>query len=761
MVQGVGFRPFVYRIAQENNLDGYVLNLGGSGVEIRLEGLKDDFNNFIDDLKNKNPPLSRIDDLNVSKIDQQGFEGFRIKKSQDSDSSSSSSVIPPDVSICDECVEELFDSSDRRYKYPFIVCTNCGPRYSIIEDLPYDRNNTSMKDFEMCDYCRSEYEDPSNRRYHAQPVSCSENGPQYSLFRDGNRLDVQDPIKKASKLIEEGDIGIIKGVGGMHIVCDASSGSESIIQDLRNRTHRPEKPFAIMARDIESVERFSDITEKEKEELSSYRKPIMLVNKSSVFNEILSESLAPGLHNIGVMLPYSGVHHLIFHYLDTPALIMTSANMPDMPMFIRNERVLDNLDNVVDFFLLHNREILNRNDDSVIRYLNNERAVIRRSRGFVPLSLETKFDFTGLALGSELKNTISLVKNGSIFPSQYLGNTSNLEVMNFLKGTLNHLKNLLKIKNYEMVLTDLHPLFNTTNYGKEISNKQGIPHYKIQHHVSHAASLLVEYPEDEMIVIDADGAGYGWDEKTWGGEIIYISPDEVERTHHIDYYPLPGGDLAAKYPIRSLIGLLSKIDESIDIRDVLNDEFMINSLNHGKNELEMIKEQIRKEINIAYTSSTGRFLDAISCLLGICCDRNYEGEAAMKLESYSINGNDLGWEVPTENNLIKVQDLIPNVIESEKSIRDIGYTIHKSLARSFSRSAIKAAENKDVKTIGFTGGVSYNKIITEEISKICEHEDYKFRQTNEIPRGDGGVSIGQAYLGGLINDGKLDPESLK
>ena len=760
VVQGVGFRPFVYRLAQKNDLKGYVLNLGGSGVEIRIQGQEENINDFIKELKNNNPPLSRIDKLNFEEVEQERFDDFKIKKSLESVEGSSSSVIPPDVSICDECVEELFDPGDRRYKYPFIVCTNCGPRYSIIKSLPYDRENTTMKEFEMCDFCRSEYEDPANRRYHAQPVSCSKSGPEYSIYEGGDKLNVSNPIKRASNLIANEKIGVIKGIGGMHIACDASSDSVEVVERLRDSTNRLEKPFAIMARDLESVKEFANISRKEEEELKSYRKPITLLEKKSNFNEVLNDKLAPGLHNIGVMLPYSGLHHLIFNYLDVPALVMTSANMPGKPMIIKNTRALKELEETVDFFLLHNREIENRTDDSIVRFLNNQRSVIRRSRGFVPLSIETQFDYNGLALGAELSNTISIVKSGSIFPSQHLGDTTDIEAMEFLKKTKMHLTNLLKVEDLEMVLTDLHPLFNTTDYGMEISDSKNIPHYKVQHHVSHAASLLVEHPENEMVVIDADGAGQGWDGQTWGGEVIYISNDEIKRTHHIDYYPLPGGDLAAKYPIRSLIGILNSLDNNINLKDILYDEDMIESLKHGEKEIRIIQDQISKEINVAYTSSTGRFLDAISCLLGVACNRNYEGEPAMKLESFSRGGKDLGWKIPIEDNLIKVQKLITKISDSENKRKDIGYTIHKSLGRAFARAALKSAKKFEVDVIGFTGGVSNNELITNQISKTCNQNGYSFRQTNEVPRGDGGVSVGQAYLGGLISEGKMAPENL-
>lgn len=615
-----------------------------------------------------------------------------------------------------------------------------------------------MSEFDLCSFCRTEYEDPMNRRYHAQPVSCPENGPKYTLYKGKNPIQTDKAIKKAVELIQKDEIIITKGTGGMHLVCNASNNSSRTIKKLRSKTKRKTKPFAIMARDLETVKKFAKVTEKEKEELTSYRKPITLLQKKQNFKNIISNEIAPDLHNVGVMLPYTGLHHLLFKYLKTPAIVMTSANMPGKPMITKNNKAREKLSNITDHYLLHNREILNRTDDSVVRFVNNQRSIIRRSRGFVPQSLETRFNYNGLALGAELMNTISLIKSGNIFPSQHLGNTSNLEIMKFLKETLRHLKNLLELENFDMIISDLHPLFNTTELGKELSEEMNTPYYQVQHHVAHAGTLLTEYPEDEMIVIDADGAGYGWDGKTWGGEVFHISKNEIKRTHHIDYYPLPGADKAAKNPIRSLIGILSQLEEEYDIPSILNKPK--KTVKYGEKEISVIKDQIKKEVNLAYTSSTGRFLDALSCLLDICCTRNYEGEAAIKLESSSINGKDLGWRIPIENNLIKAQEILPKIIRSNKTRRDIGYTVHKALARSFAEAAIKSAKEHNVDTIGFTGGVSYNDILSSEINKICKNKGFKFRQTNKIPRGDAGVSVGQAYFGGLIKEDSLDPKTL-
>lgn len=758
IVQGVGFRPFVYRIAHEHGLRGFVKNLGDAGVEIVVEGHEEDIRAFLHDLKNRAPLLARIEKIRIKEIPPQGFDRFYIEKSSDS-GGEGDSVIPPDVSICEDCIRELFDPKDKRYLYPFIVCTNCGPRFTIISDLPYDRPNTTMRDFDMCDFCRSEYEDPLNRRYHAQPVCCPVCGPRYMLFdKEGVELS-GDPIKKAAKLLDDGHILAIKGVGGIHIACDATN--ENAVEELRKRILRPQQPFAIMARDLNTIESFAHVSEFEREELLSYRRPILALRKKEPFP--LPEDLAPGLHTIGVMLPYSGIHYLLFHYSKSPVYVMTSANYPGLPMVKENKKAFKELKDLADYFLLHNRKILNRTDDSVIRFVDGKRAIIRRSRGFVPLPMDIPFEYKGIAVGAELLNSFSIAKNGKVYPSQYMGNTSKLEVLEFMRETISHFKKILRVKDIELVIADLHPLYNTTKLAMELANEHDVEFLQVQHHYAHAATLMVENNIEEVIVITLDGVGYGVDGKTWGGEVLYLSYEDIERLAHIDYYPLPGGDLASYYPLRALIGILSKVYALDEVKEIIEGHCprAIESLKYGRVEFNVVLNQLSREINVGYASSTGRVLDAMSVLLNIAYRRTYEGEPAMKLESFALKGkNDLKFIVSAEGEEIKIEGLFTQALESNANPADIAYSTHLALARAFGEIAVENAREFGVKVIGVSGGVAYNELIVKTLRKIVETNNLKFCTTQEIPRGDNGISVGQAFLGGLYNEGYLSREDL-
>jgi len=465
----------------------------------------------------------------------------------------------------------------------------------------------------------------------------------------------------------------------------------------------------------------------------------------------LPESLAPGLHTVGVMLPYTGLHYILFHYSKSDVYIMTSANYPDFPM-IKDNNKLDEIKDAVDYFLIHNRRIVNRVDDSVVRFVDGERAVIRRSRGFVPLPIGKTFNYNGIAMGAELMNSFAIIKNGTIYPSQYIGNTAKLEVMEFFQDSLKRFQSLLSLEDMDLVIIDSHPLYNTSKFGLDLNYEI----LKVQHHFAHIGSIMAEKRVDEIIGIAIDAVGYGLDGKTWGGEIIEISNAGIKRLEHIEYYPLPGGDLAAYYPIRSLIGLLSKIYDRDDIEKIVRERCpgAIKSLKYGSREFHLILSQIEKGMNVAYTSSTGRFLDAVAVLLNVAYERTYEGEPAMKLESAALNGNDLGFDIEWDNGL-KVHDILAQIVSSKDRKRDLAYTSHISLARALAKTAIYYAQDRGIRTIGASGGVAYNHIIMSEFRKLIERNGLEFISTQEVPRGDNGISVGQAYIGGLYLNGQI------
>ncbi|MFA4640516.1 carbamoyltransferase HypF [Pyrococcus kukulkanii] len=761
IVQAVGFRPFVYRIAHAHNLRGYVRNLGDAGVEIVVEGREKDIEAFLEDLYKKKPPLAKIEKVIRKEIPIQGFDRFYIEKSSTEKKGEGDSIIPPDIAICEDCLRELFDPNDKRFMYPFIVCTNCGPRFTIIEDLPYDRENTAMREFPMCDFCRSEYEDPLNRRYHAEPVACPTCGPSYRLYTSTGEEIIGDPLRRAAKLIDKGYIVAIKGIGGIHLACDATR--EDVVAELRKRLFRPQKPFAIMAKDLETIKTFAYVTEEEEEELTSYRRPIVALRKKEPFP--LPENLAPGLHTIGVMLPYAGTHYILFHWSKTPVYVMTSANFPGMPMIKDNDEAFEKLKDVADYLLLHNRRIPNRADDSVVRFVDGKRAVIRRSRGFVPLPIEIPFEYKGLAVGAELMNAFGVVKGSRVYPSQYIGNTSKIEVLEFMREAIAHFRKILRVSGFDLIIADLHPSYNTTKLAMEIAEETNAELLQVQHHYAHIASVMAEHGLEEVVGIALDGVGYGTDGKTWGGEVIYLSYEDVERLAHVEYYPLPGGDLASYYPLRALIGILSRIYELNEVRKIIERlcPKAIESLKYGKVEFNVIFNQLARGINVAYASSTGRVLDAFAVLLNVAYRRHYEGEPAMKLESFAFKGkNDLGLKVPVEGEEIKITELFREVLEviDKANPADIAYSVHLALARAFAELAVEKAKEFGVKGIAMSGGVAYNELIVKTVRKFVEAHGLRFYSTYEVPRGDNGINVGQAFLGGLYLEGYLNSEDL-
>jgi len=744
IVQGVGFRPFIYRIAVKNGLVGYVRNRGDAVVEIVVEGKKNSVKQFLKDLKNEKPPLARIYDLTTNYSEVEGsFEKFTIIKSSE-EVELSGSVIPPDVSVCNECLKELRDPKNQRYDYFFITCTNCGPRYTIIRRLPYDRHNTTMQDFQMCDFCSREYKDPPNRRFHAQTVACPKCGPKaYLTTNKGESMECEDPIREAGRLLEDGYIVAIKGNGGFH-VATATTKSEPIAR-LRKVKHRTQKPFAIMASDLETVKSFAEVSPREAELLTSYIKPIVLLKKRSDY--YLSEFISPGLHNVGVMLPYTGLHAMLFDKVNEPAFVMTSANPPNEPIVTENAEAIKKLGSVVDFFLFYNRTIAHRCDDSVVRFHGEDPSIIRRSRGYAPEPIHLKLlvNKCALGLGAELNVTSCLLLRNKAFVSQHIGDVENLETLLFLKNSVDHLTKLTNSK-VEVVACDLHPKFTTTKLAQNLGNKLGCPVVPVQHHHAHIASLMGEWDINEMVGIACDGFGYGSDGTAWGGEILYCNQEGFQRLGHLEEQPMVGGDLATLYPLRMVAGILH------DDTDV--EEWLLSNSNcfpHGKKEVEVIVKQLKKRL-VPKTTSCGRVLDAVSAILGVCYERTYEGESAMKLESVALKGkNVLNLAPRLKGNVIYTTPLVHEIFNQrgKHSVADLACSAQSYLARSLAQLAVEEAERLNVNHIGFSGGVAYNEHITVAIRRIVEGNGFQFLVHNRVPPGDGGISFGQAIIAGF------------
>jgi hydrogenase maturation protein HypF len=601
-----------------------------------------------------------------------------------------------------------------------------------------------MKEFQMCKTCTKEYIDPYNRRFHAQTVACNKCGPYvYLCDSSGELLDSKDPIRDTGKLLEDGSIVAIKGNGGFHIA-SATTKSEPIVR-LRKDKYRKQKPLALMSPNLSTIQSFAELNNWQCELLCSYRKPIILLKKSEEY--YLSSLVSPGLNSVGVMLPYTGLHAMLFDNTNEPAFVMTSANPPSEPIIIKNFDAIEKLSSTVDYFLFHNRLIVQRCDDSVVRFHGNNPCLIRRSRGYAPEPIILQKDSyqSVLALGGELNVTSCVLTDNKAFISQHIGNVENLGNLYFLKDSVEHLLKLINSK-IEGVACDFHPNFATTRLAKYLAKKFDCQVIQVQHHHAHSAALMAEWNVEEVVAITCDGFGYGSDRTAWGGEILYCNFDGFERVAHLENQPMIGGDLATYYPLRMALGILyGKVD-------LTNWLFKLSKkFPYGEKEVDLIINQLKKG-TAPKTSSCGRILDSISAILEICYERTYEGEPAMKLESIATKGKDILNLGPKYcGNTLDTTFLVKEIFINKDNISkaDLAFSAESYLARGLAQLAIKEAERLKVKNIGFSGGVAYNEHITSEIQTNVENAGFKFLFHKKIPAGDGGTSFGQAIVVGF------------
>ncbi len=707
-VQGVGFRPTVQRVAVSLGLKGRVWN-DGSRVMIDV----DDAILLKDALLKELPPLAKVESLEIIDHPMPDCDGFSIVHSENRSRGVS---IPTDTAVCDDCLKEM-RSAGRRKGYAFTTCTNCGARFTLLSSLPYDREKTAMADFPMCDSCRHEYTNIEDRRFHHQTVCCPECGPKYRLTdRSGNEIP-GDPIPKFAEMIDSGKIGIAKSWGGMHICCTLDN-----IGKLRETYHRPQKPFAIMVRDIDAAERFVHLTEKEKELLTSPNRPIVLAEKK---DENLCKNLAPGLDNIGIFLPYTGMQHILFDCLAHDALIMTSANIPGEPMILRDEDVMEEL--AADCYLLHDQRIINRADDSVVRAYKDRTLFIRKSRGFIPSYLTTDSDVCAVGIGAQENLSGTVAAYGRMYSTQYIGNGESLNVAEYLEKATDSFIDLLGCTP-QAIAMDLHPAYVNRKYGKALSERFSVPLLEVQHHWAHAASLLAESGLDEAVVLTLDGTGHGTDGNAWGGEVLRADYKGFDRIAHMQYIPLIGGEKAVTDPVR----LKFAIDE-------------INGVDSGivpERNAEVYRKMIPKSIG---TSAMGRFLDALAVTLDICRERTYDGEPAMKTEPYLSKGRYIeGFETETVGGVIGTAQLFRDIPKGRKE--DIAYSMTKTVIDEMVNAACDSAHSKGIEHIGLTGGVSYSAPICRMVEGAVISRGLKFIMHDKVPCGDGGISVGQAAI---------------
>lgn len=742
-VQGVGFRPFVYRLAEEMKLKGWVIN-SSQGVFIEAEGEKEILDSFLLRIQNEKPPRSFIQSLESSFLDPDGFDKFEIRESKDE--GSKTVLVLPDIAVCDNCLQDVFDPSNRRYLYPFTNCTNCGPRYSILEKLPYDRCNTTMKIFQMCDECKAEYEDPLNRRFHAQPNACPTCGPNIELWdNNGKTLEkYNDAMNKCTEEIKNGSILAIKGLGGFHLVVDARN--DNAVKKLRKLKYREEKPLALMYPDLDSIIADCDVSDIEKRLLVSPESPIVLLSiKNNIQNSSISKFAAPDNPYLGVMLPYTPLHHILMRELGFP-IVATSGNISDEPICTDENEALVRLKGIADLFLVHNRPIKRHVDDSIARIIYDREMIIRRARGYAPLPVNIHRDAEpSLAVGAHLKNTIALSVGNNTFISQHIGDLETAEAYNAFDKVIGDLQNIYETEAWSVVC-DLHPDYISTQYAK----KSGKPLIQVQHHFAHILSCMAENEvEGEVLGISWDGTGYGTDGTIWGSEFLMVNNSEFERIAHLKTFKLPGSEKAIKEIWRTAYSLLyeSGIDQNI-FKELFKE---IN-----QNDIKIIKRMIKQNINCPITSSMGRLFDAVSFITGVSRYSSFEGQAAMELEfalsqdfkdeSYTFNiMNDS--TVQDSRFIIDWKPLIKEIITDkfEKNVPNgvISAKFHNALVHMIVGIAMKFGLERVV----LSGGCFQNKYLSENTIKALMQNGFKPYWHQRVPPNDGGISLGQiAYL---------------
>jgi len=754
IVQGVGFRPFVYGLAAKHNLKGWVYNTS-EDVRIDVEGKAEAIQQFEQQLQTEAPPLAHIENITVEYHRPVGYKDFEIRQSQAQ--RGKYQLISPDVGTCQACLDELLNPEDRRYRYPFTNCTNCGPRFTIIEGMPYDRPKTTMRYFQMCPQCQTEYDNPLDRRFHAQPNACPRCGPQVRLVdNEGNLVNDSNPIAAAGQLLKKGKIVAIKGLGGFLLACDATDARA--VRALRQRKKRPSKPFAIMVADLQEAKKHCYVLPEEEKLLTSAQSPIVLMiwkEGSSVSREV-----APNLWFLGVMLPYTPLHHILLKDTGLP-LVMTSGNLSEEPIARDNDEALRRLSGIADYFLTHNRDIYSGYDDSVAVVERGTSQLVRRARSYAPYPIRLPFKTKQvLGCGAEEKNTFCLTKDNYAFVSQHIGDMENVETLEHFDDTISLYKRLFHIEP-EVVAHDLHPDYLATKYAHELS-ESAMKLVPVQHHHAHIASCMADNGvESPVIGVAFDGTGMGVDGNIWGGEFLVADYRSFRRAGHLEYLPLPGGDAAIKRPYRTAIGyILTLLGEN-----ALNGDLPVMK-EADDMEIEVIKRQIERKINSPLSSSVGRLFDAISALLGIRGETDYEGQAAVELEMAAYSGviamnvsdkaishaqGHYPYRVVEDEGIriVLLEDLVAAVIEDLHrgvSRGKISVRFHNTVAQMIDEMCRLIADETGISQVALSGGVFQNRLLLRRAVGLLESSGFQVSTHRQVPCNDGGISLGQAVI---------------
>jgi len=743
IVQGVGFRPFVYKLAQGLDLKGWVRNTS-AGVDIELDGSQEALTRFMQSLRGEAPPLAKITEIKTTKRSPNGYGNFEIKQSLAV--ADAFQPVSADVAICPDCLRELFDPADRHYRYPFVNCTNCGPRFTIIKDLPYDRPLTTMAEFAMCTACAHEYQDPTDRRYHAQPVSCPECGPQIWLEIGGETIrDQEEALKRVRAWIAAGEIAAVKGLGGFHLACDATNADA--VRRLRERKARPDKPLAVMLADTAAVRRHCLANEFELATLHDTRRPILIVQRNPESN--IATEVGPGQQTLGVMLPYTPLHTMLMERAEgiSDAWVMTSGNRSDEPILIDNEEARQQLAGIATAFLMHDRPIQARCDDSVMRVKPKTQALIpiRRGRGFAPAPIDLSWDsHPMLAAGAELKNTFCLAKGKFAFPSQHIGDLGNYETLQAYEAAIAHFERLLRIKPRALAY-DLHPDYLSSRYALKRAQQDVIPAIGVQHHHAHIAACMAEHglPSNSSVIgLAFDGTGFGTDGTIWGGEVLVASYVGFERAFHLTTIALPGGDLAVRQPWRQALAWLGKLG--------MEEERDLPALKGiSETEIAAVKRQLQSGVNTPLTSSMGRLFDAVAALIGLRREVNYEGQAAIELENLVdlYESNAYHFEITeSEFNARSVIAAVVADLRAGTPAGKIAARFHNGLTALVLELCTTLRKRTGLKEVTLSGGVWQNMTLLSSVMVGLQAAGFQVLTHHQVPANDGGISLGQAAV---------------